>query len=462
MSFSLSGLGGSPFDWQSMVQQLSQAEYQQKIGPLNTQKSNTQSKLDAWSSVGSKLSALKTAADDLKDSTDFDLFKTSMISDSTTITADSLLSATAGTGAGKGRYDVRITSVAKGDHYQSDSQYSSTDTPFSASGTMTITVGATPFTTDDLQGLTLTGIRDKINELNTGETPSGVTASILQVSSDQYKLLLTADETGTTASGGEGQFTVSSTGNALPASLIAGMEASDAVMEVNGTQLTRTTNTITDAIPGVTLNLNKAEPTGTPVHITLDVDRDSSAIQGKVQKFIDSYNDFIDYTNKQMTYNQTTKTTGGALFGDNILKSIKSSLQNVVIGSYSGSDPDDPDASTLSRIGITLDSNNKLSLNSTKFQDALSSDFSKTLSLFNNLGTSMDTKLDNLTDSIDGTVTLEKKTAQSSLTNFDKVIATRQSRIDDMINRMTNQFVAMDSALSQMQSQLSYLSKITG
>jgi len=110
MGISLSGLG-SGFDWQSVVDQLRQVE-NQKITSLNTQKTQYDSKLSAWKSLSTKLDAFKTAAQELKDQDDFDLFKTTLTS-SSSVSVDSLLSVTAGSGAAKGRYDIVVSKMAR-------------------------------------------------------------------------------------------------------------------------------------------------------------------------------------------------------------------------------------------------------------------------------------------------------------------------------------------------------------
>jgi len=444
MGISLSGLG-SGFDWQSMIDQLRQVEVQQKVAPLNAQKAKQQDRLSAWQSLGGKLSALKSAIDDLKDSSDFNVYKPTLKSSSSTVTAESLLSATAGTSAGKGSYDIIISELAKGDRLESSG---AAFTSLTTTGVVTGQLTVNGQTTAALDGMDLTQVRDAINALNSGTSATGVTASILQVdggTSPTYRLLLASDKTGLT----DGNVTTA--GSSLT---FAEKQASqDASLTVNGTTVTRSTNSISDMIPGVTLTLNKKDPTTT---ITVDVDKDSTAIEGKVQKFIDAYNDVTSFINKQSTYTEGTKTTGGPLFGDTTMKAIKNKLQSAVLSARSPSDE------ALSSVGITFASDNTLSLNSTKFQEALKSDFSDTTSLFNSFGEALSTSLKSYTDSIDGTLTLQQKTIQSSMDSLDKRVANTQAKIERTMALLTNQFIKMDSAVGQMQSQSSYLSAQLG
>lgn len=450
MAISLSGLG-SGFDWQSMVDQLRQVEVQQKVAPLTAQKAKQQDRLSAWQSLGGKLSALKTAMDDLKDSSDFNVYKPTLTSSSTTVTADSLLSATAGTSAGKGSYDITINELAKGRRLESNGTAFSSLT---ATGVVTGQLTINGKTTDALDGKNLTQIRDAINGLNSGTDATNVTASILQVTggaTPTYRLLLASDKTGVkdtvnNVMNGE----IETSGSSM--TFDEKQAALDASLTVNGTTVTRSTNSISDVIPGVTLTLNKKDPATT---VTVDVDKDSDAIEGKVKKFVDAYNDVMGYINKQSTYTEGTKTTGGPLFGDSTMKAIKNKLQSAVLGARSPLD------AALSSAGVTFASDSTLKLDSTKFQDALETDFSDTASLFNDLGQSLSTSLNSYTDSIDGTLTLQQKTLQSSMDSLDKKVTSTQERIDRMTALLTKQFIKMDSAVGQMQSQSSYLSSLS-
>ena len=451
MAISLSGLG-SGFDWQSMVDQLRQVEQQQKVAPLSAQKSKQQSRLSAWQSMGSKLSTLKSSMDDLKDSSDFNVYKAKLASSSSTVTAESLLSATAGTSAGKGSYDITVNELAKGRRLESDgAAFSSLTTTGVATGQLTVNGQ----TTATLDGMNLTQVRDAINGLNSGTSATGVTASILQVTGGEtptYRLLLASDKTGVkdtvnNVMNGE----VETSGSSL--TFASKQTPLDASLTVNGTTVTRSTNSISDVIPGVTLALNKKDPATT---VTVAVDKDTEAIEGKVKKFVDAYNDVMGFINQQSTYTEGTNTTGGPLFGDATMKGIKSKIQSAVLGARSPSD------APLSSAGITFASDNTLKLDSTKFQEAIKTNFDDTVSLFNTFGESLSTSLNSYTDSIDGTLTLQQKTIQSSMDNLDKRAASTQERIERTMTLLTNQFIKMDSAVGQMQSQSSYLSAQLG
>jgi len=422
MGLSISGLS-SGIDWKSMIEQLEQVEVAAKINPLNTQKAKYQNKVSAWDSLGSKLSGLLSAVGNLKDSTDYNVFAVSLSSSSASVSADSILSATAGSNVSKGTYDIKVTQLAQAEKVQSVS-VAAQDGDAGWSGSITLEGHEI-----SLDGKSLQSIRSDINALNSGDNPSGVIASILQVSSDDFRLILTAEETGSAG------IDLSESPYFDPAPLQAGQ---DAQFSIDGIAMTRSSNTVTDAIPGLTLNLLSDDAPTTA--ITVKVDRDEQAVEGKIQTLVDGYNSVISYINSQMTYNQETNTTGGALFGDTMLKSIKSNLQNTIL------------AADLSGYGISFDRNGKLTLDSDDLQSALDSDFAATEAAFTGFSESLNTLLNNLTDSIDGTVTLQKKSAQDTVGRLEKKITNTQDLIDRKMSALTSQYIVMEAALSEMQS----------
>ena len=167
-------------------------------------------------------------------------------------------------------------------------------------------------------------------------------------------------------------------------------QGQDASYTVDGASLTSSTNTVTNAIPGVTLNLLGADKNTT---LTVNVAPDTQTIEDNVNTMLNAYNAVISYVNAQMTYTTTTTstgttgTTGGPLFGDNTLKSIKSELQSTIMSQVGTGSMD-----YLADIGITASSTGSLSLNTTTFDDAISSNFSGVVNLLSNSATCSDSQ----------------------------------------------------------------------
>lgn len=155
-------------------------------------------------------------------------------------------------------------------------------------------------------------------------------------------------------------------------------QGTDAAFTLDGLSMTSKTNTVTTAIPGVSLNLLGEDPN---TAVTVNVGRDGEGIQAKVQAMLNAYNDIIGYVNSQMTYNAEQGTTGGPLFGDNTLKSIKVKLQAAMMGAVGNSS-----IKYMTDIGITVGEDNKLSIDSTKFQSVLGTNFDEVVKLFSDSG----------------------------------------------------------------------------
>lgn len=428
MGLSLSGVG-SGFDWQSTLDQLRRVEQNQFIKPLEQQKKKQEDVLAAWNTVATKLSDLLSSVRGIKDSSGFEVFTASLKS-SGDVNPEKLLLVTVGSGSAKGRYDIQVTQLAKAEKLQSTTVTSASD---SAGWTGAITISGQEVILD---GKSLNQLRDEINSLNTGSNATGVIASVLKVSDSDYRLILTSES--------EGAAGIAFTD--APGDYFSTLQAGqDAVFTIDGIAMTRSSNTIADAIAGVTLQLRGADPSTT---MTLNIDRDESAVTDKIQTFVNAYNSVVQYINDQFSYNALSQKTGGTLFGDAMLRSMKNRLQSTVL------------ERELSGYGITFSRTGTLELNAEKFKSGLGEDFSGTVSAFNGMAQSLQSVLDALTDSVDGTVTAQKKSAQGKIKSLDDRMQALENRIDADMERLKARFIAMDNAMNTLNAQMSSLSKL--
>ncbi len=605
----ISGLS-SGFDWRSMIDQLIALDHE-RVDLISDRKTEYESKLAEWQGVNTKLLTLKTSAETLSDSAAFDLFRTTLSSDTTTAAADLLAVSTDSTAA-SGTFSLKIHQLARAEKISSGA-FAATDTALSIAGDILISGKVVNIVGTD----TLADIKNKINAVNTGSDPSGVTASIVSHSSTDYHLVLTSDETGaagislleassggvldnlglisagtaiknTTSDGamsdlfadsntavgsllgltsppgdvsvtiggqavtvnlatqsittiaanidalagvsasviadtadGEtkyridisgttsfvddtnvlqslgvlrgtygtiaevltgntanttdgttaiasttqwdqifganvqagtsftmtgrkhdgtavsGSFTISSTSaqvselltciedtlfsgtvtaaidaagkiqitdgatgdSRLELDLITNNPAggsldfgtvststegrnmqlaagADAEIELDNVVLTSASNTLADAIAGVTIDLRGASDSTT---VTLKIERDIDSIRTKIQGLVSSYNAIMTYIGTQFSYDEDAETTGGILFGDGTLSSVKSDLIGIVTGSVTGLSGD---FSRLSLVGIAFDDQAKLAIDTTVLTNALKTNFDEVKKLF--------------------------------------------------------------------------------
>lgn len=149
----------------------------------------------------------------------------------------------------------------------------------------------------------------------------------------------------------------------------------NALVEVDGVTYSRSENTITDLISGVTLNLVSADSSTT---LTLSVDRDVSAVKDKISEFVDSYNEIIQKIREHMTYDTENQEPGGVLFGDGTLRTVQSDLVNKVLTTVSGLSST---YTSLGLIGINLQDDGTLEIDDATLTDLLSSNFNDIVEL---------------------------------------------------------------------------------
>ncbi|MGB9697811.1 MAG: flagellar filament capping protein FliD [Thermodesulfobacteriota bacterium] len=150
----------------------------------------------------------------------------------------------------------------------------------------------------------------------------------------------------------------------------------NASITIDGVEVTASSNMVDDVIPGVTLNLKKAASDTT---VTLNINRDYAAVKEKIEEFVNAYNEAIEAINSHLRYNETTKEPGGILFGDNTLKTIKSSLTQIILNRIAGVSDN---FSTLGQFGIRLSNDGKLSIEEDTLNDYLASNFDDLKRLF--------------------------------------------------------------------------------
>jgi len=187
----VSGLA-SGFDWRTMIDQLIEVEHR-RVDLVEDRKKEYEDKLSEWQSFNSKLLSLKTAAGDLKDSEDFDVYTSDMTSDNSNIDASDLLSVSTSSLASKGSYSITVSSLATAQKLSSAS-FSDFSNALGTSYAGDILINGVALSIGDTDSLA--DVRDKINNANAGTNPTGVTASIVSYGTNDYRLMLTSDNTG--------------------------------------------------------------------------------------------------------------------------------------------------------------------------------------------------------------------------------------------------------------------------
>ncbi|WP_432697712.1 flagellar filament capping protein FliD [Marinobacterium sp. YM272] len=455
MAITLSGVG-SGLDIQSLVSQLVQSEGQAKNNALNRRESNYQTELSALGRLKSSLSSFQSAAAKLSDVND-------LLQLSANSGDDSLFSATASGSATSGEYSIEVRNLAKAQKLNSVG-FSSSDATV-GTGTIKISSGDNTFDVEIKAGeQSLSGIRDSINS---AADNSSVSASIVNVDDGlggtEARLVLTAKNSGTaneisiSVADDDGDSTDTSGLSQLAYDVADGtinlselVAADDAVIRVDGLDVTRSSNSIDDVIDGVTIDLKVAEVDRT---VGLFVSVDTSATQKTVQAFVDSYNNLVN-TFTSLTGYDADKESGGALQGDFTARQIMNDVRSILRETS-----DSGEFSSLFSMGIEIDQYGKMSLDSTKFKDVLASRpdaLTNLLSSEDGIAGKLEARLKEALD-LGGVFDSRTKSLNQSIDKIDDERLDLEDHLSTMETRMLNQFIAMDSLVAQYNNTGSYL-----
>ena len=376
---------GSGLDVTTIVSQLMAAE-QAPLTAITTKQTVNSTKLSAYGTLKSGFASFQTAIKSLSD--------LSKIQAVTTTSSDtSVLSATSASGAVPGDYEIAVTQLAQAQKLAAVGQVS--DSAAIGTGVLSFDFGslsgsvfnsngqASKSVTIDASCNTLSGIRDAINAANIG-----VNASIVNDGgASPYRLLLSNTQTGAAnqmkisvsdGAGGAGSTALTALLTHNPSgsqTLTQTVAAQDAHLTVDGLAITKSSNSISDVVPGITLTLKKLTGS-TPA--SLSVARDTATVTSAVQGLVDGYNTLMQSLKTLSSYDLTAKK-GAALNGDSLVRSIQNQLRSIVTGALPASGSN---LTRLNQVGITMQATGTLALDSAKLKTVIDTQFDKLPSLF--------------------------------------------------------------------------------
>lgn len=395
-------ISSSNLDVNSIVSQLMTVE-RQPINKLNVTEASHQTKLSAYGSIKGAVASFQTTMQSLSSSSKFTKLD-ALSSD------DTILSATASSIAVAGTYSLEVTSLAQSQKLATTGQLSST----AAIGGVTATTvtfdfgtinggtldpdtkkytGVTSFSSNgngtksitiDSSNNSLQGIRDTINAAKIG-----VTATIINDGSGTpFRLALSSNSNGISNS-----LKISVSGDADVSNLLAHdpaatqnlsetVTATNANFKVNGVSVSKDSNSVTDVIQGVTLNLKKITTTPT----TLTVAHDNASISNAVSSFVKAYNDLAKTLKDISAYDPATKQAA-ILQGDSAVRSLQSQLRNALGSSVVGASGA---LTTLSQIGVSFQKDGSLGLDNIKLNSAIANNANDIANLFATVGKGTD------------------------------------------------------------------------
>ena len=475
---SLSSPGiGSGLDVSALVTQLMAIE-KAPVTLLDKKEASFQTKLSTYGTLKSSLAALQTAAKALATPATFSPV-TASVADATTLTASATSTAVPGS------YAIEVVSLAQPQKLMMSASggggYSALESTVGM-GTITVNFGTystdvpPTFTTnpDKLTAKTisigsdnksLAGVRDAINAANVG-----VSASIIN-DGNGYRLSLTSTDTGArnamqiSVAGDSG--TVGDLGqlNYDPSSVVAdatkasqNVVAKDAVIKVDNITITKQSNTITDAIDGVTLTLGKTMEAGSTTKLTLA--RDTANVKTSIEAFVKAYNETNTAMRSATTFDAATGKAA-VLTGDSTMRSIQNQLRSLfgtpVAGVPSG-------MAILSDAGISFQKDGSLAIDATKLA-AATADPSKDLSkLFatsdsgKGYGYQMDVLIGKILSPV-GILVDRTNSFGKSIKDIGVNRDTLNARLAGVEKRYRAQYTALDTMIAKMTTTSNFLTQ---
>jgi flagellar hook-associated protein 2 len=428
MAISSAGVG-SGLDVNSIVTGLMEIE-RRPVRQVESQKESYNSKISAYGTLSSSLTAFQTSISALSSADKFNAQAVS-VSDEEIFTAKSDGSATIGS------YDVTVSQLAKSQKIASAGFSSIADTV--GTGTMTISFGTYDATgntytpnpdkedisiTIDSSNNTLSGVRNAINAadesvsatiINDGSANRLVITSKDSGEVNSLKITTTDDDGNNTDATGLSQLAFDPTATAGAGKNLTQMQsAQNALLNIDGIDIVKSSNTIDDAIAGVTFDLLKVSDGAT---VKLGVESDSEQIKESVNEFVDAYNK-LNTTLKSLAYiDLDNSSNNGRLVGDSALRNMSYKLKTMMTDTIAtGSNFD-----TLTQIGVSFQKDGTLALDEETLEEAIETNFEDIKTLFAGNATATDPLISfagSTADSVEGTYAINVSQLGSPTQNF--------------------------------------------
>ena len=438
---------GSGVDVKSLAQSLVDAEKQPRKALIDGKIAKSEAKISGYAAVSFVLSELKKKFSALDDLSDFSAMGiTNNQSSSFAVSTDST--------AVSGTHSVEVMSLAKAQRRTSVGFATST-TSLNNGGAfnLSLTVGnnATQSIAIAAAKATPAGVVSAINSAN-----AGVTAQLVNTghATEPFQIVITGK------TGIANAFTLTSdiaagTGLNFSTSLES---AADASIKINGVSMTRATNTVSDAIPGITLNL-KGVTSGSA---SIDLNRDTSVVKTKLKDLVSAYNDVESVLKDAYDKDSKVEGYGASLVSDSLVQKVRSEVRGIFTGTSS---TPGTNIKALRDLGITITREGKMELDATKVDTALASQFDdmvKMLSQNRTTPTTLRTLPSGLAGdavktldamiNFNGTISSQSRNNTEQIAKHKTDLKKLDERMTQLLERYSKQFSTMDSLVGQSNS----------
>ncbi|WP_018935751.1 flagellar filament capping protein FliD [Thioalkalivibrio sp. ALJ24] len=438
----ISSLGvGSGLDLNQIVGDLVNAQRAPREERLNEREERIEAEISAYGSLSSSIDGIGSALSDLAD---FEPEQSASLSNgdvaSVVITGD----------APNGDFNMDVQELATAQTVASDSgQFDSPDDTVGA-GTFSISVGGgDPVSLDIDEDDTLNDLRNAINDAD-----AGVRASIVN-DGNGPRLTMTSESTGE-----ENTINVEVDGDEGGLGRLANLgepetvtvKAQDAVVTIDGMEITSASNTLEDTIEGMAIDLEGVGQT------SVSVSEDRDELRNGLESFVEAYNTMVSETNEMTAYDPE-EDEASVLTGDSTVRSARSRMSNALM---ERSQVDGINNQTLAELGITTQRDGTLSFDTQRFDEVMGREgFEDVSAMVRDIAGGMEETLQGITGP-EGLI----QTRQDGLQNEQDRVDRQRERLDDRIerleSRLVRQFSSMDTSVAQMQQTGDFLQQRLG
>ena len=442
---------GSGIDVKGLAQSLVDAEKTPQKERIDAKITQTEAKITGYGAVKFALSELKTAFGKLNDASDFSSIKP-------TNTQANALGISASSTAEAGSYNIEVLQTALMQRTASNN-FADRATPLNVispntSGTafsLNLTVGGV--NKGDISVVTPTpaGMVSAINGAKLG-----VNAQLINTGSG-YNVVISGE------TGANKAFSLTSkdsNGLAVPGVGFTNhlQTATDASLKINGLTVSRSSNTITDVIGGVTLDLY-ANTTGSA---RIDLNRDTAGIKDNIKSLVTTYNDFEETLKILGDRESDVEEFGGSLAGESLLQSVRSQIRALITDTSS---TPGTNIKAARNVGLSIDRYGKLNLDESKLDTALQNNFAEVSTMFtagtNNksiysaapggLAGDAIKKIEKMLLST-GTIATQTQSATAKIAKHKEELTVLEERMEKLMNRYMRQFSVMESIVGNSNS----------
>ncbi len=367
----------SGFDSASLVQKLI-ALQARPIDLKLAQLQAKETKLEAFQSLRTELQTFQSVLNGIGTA---DRFTVNSATFTKTSGTGNVLTVATTSSASPGTFDITVNTLAQETNLLSDTGYTAATDVVTSAGAdnyfVEVVVGGAMTQVAITHPATVQDVVDAINN-----SAVDVTASIINDGGavDPLKIQIQGNQPGTANAVTARVVRVDTLVETNELTFTAAQTATDASVTVDGVTFTRSSNTISDIITGVTLNL---ESLGSG---KLILATDNTAITGNIQDFVDAFNKLTSFIDEQTEFNPETFATG-TLFGNTSVQNLETTLRRIATGQVTGTGGT---YEFLSQIGITTQDDGKLALDEVKLDAALATDLTSVVSLFTSSGSATD------------------------------------------------------------------------